>query len=76
MPWFGSIVYFFGFDIDAIVGREDSTNIYQSLNVSIGTVTGNLEIFKFVPDHLKTKKNAWKCSYKITFSNKTYSWCT
>ena len=51
-------MYFFGFDIDAMVGREDSTNIYQSLNVSIETVTGNLEIFKFVPDHLKTKKNA------------------
>ena len=50
-------MYFFGFDIDAMVGSEDSTNTYQSLNVSIGTVIGNLEIFKFVPDHLKTKKN-------------------
>ena len=76
MPWFGNIVYFFGFNIDAMVSSKDSANIYQSLNVSIGKVKGNLEIFKFVPDHLKTKKNVWKFSYKITFYNKICSWWT
>ena len=31
---------------------------YKSLNISIGTVMKNPEMIKFVPDHLKTKKNA------------------
>ena len=35
----------------------DSMVIYKSLNVSIGTVMKNSEMLKFVPDHLKTKKN-------------------
>ena len=34
----------------------DSMDIYRSLNINIGTVKKNLEIIKFVPDHLKTKK--------------------
>ena len=32
----------------------DSMDIYKSLN--IGTVMKNLELLKFVSDHLKTKK--------------------
>ena len=36
----------------------DSMYIYKSLNISIGTVMKNAEILKFLPDHLKTKKNA------------------
>ena len=34
----------------------DSINIYESLNISIGTVMKNPEMLKFVPDHPKTKK--------------------
>ena len=34
----------------------DIMNIYKSLNISIGTVMKNLEMIKFVPDRLKTKK--------------------
>ena len=34
----------------------DSMDMYKSLNISIGTVIRNLEMLKFVPDHLKTKK--------------------
>ena len=30
-------------------------DIYNSLNISIRTVMKNLEMLKFVPDHLKTK---------------------
>ena len=35
----------------------DSIDIFKSLNINIGTVIKNPEILKFVPDHLKTKKN-------------------
>ena len=31
-------------------------NIYKSLIINIGTSVKNLEMLKFVPDHLKTKK--------------------
>ena len=34
----------------------DSIYIYQSLNISIGTVMKNPDMFKFVADHLKIKK--------------------
>ena len=39
-----------------MVYSEYSTNIYKSLKISIGIVMRNLEILKFVPDRLKTKK--------------------
>ena len=32
----------------------DIMDVYKSLNISIGTVIKNLEMF--VPDHVKTKK--------------------
>ena len=35
----------------------DIMDIYKSLNTSIGTLMKNSEMLKFVPDHLKTKKN-------------------
>ena len=35
----------------------DSMNIYKSLNINIGTVMKNPQMSKFVPHHLKTKKN-------------------
>ena len=34
----------------------DIMDVYKSLNISIGTAMKNPEILKFVPDHLKTKK--------------------
>ena len=39
-----------------MANSEYGTNIYKSLNISIGTVMTNPEILKFVPDHHKTKK--------------------
>ena len=39
-----------------MVDSEYSMDIYKSSNISIGTVMRNLEMLKFVPDHLKTKK--------------------
>ena len=38
-----------------MVGRGYSTNICKPLNISIGTVMRNLEMLKFVPDHIKAK---------------------
>ena len=35
----------------------DSMVVYKSLNISVETVMKNSEMLKFVPDHLKTKKN-------------------
>ena len=35
----------------------DSMDFYKSLNISIGTIMKNLEMLKFVPDNLKTKKS-------------------
>ena len=32
-------------------------DIYKSLNINIRTVMKDPKILKFVPDHLKTKKN-------------------
>ena len=34
----------------------DSMNIYQSLNINIGTVMKSSQVLKFHADHLKTKK--------------------
>ena len=34
----------------------DSMKICKSLNIDIGTVMRNIEMLKFVPDHLRTKK--------------------
>ena len=35
----------------------DIMEVYKSINISIVTVMKNSEMLKFVPDHLKTKKN-------------------
>ena len=35
---------------------EYSTNIYKPLKISIEIVMRNLEMLKYFPDHLKTKK--------------------
>ena len=39
-----------------------SMDIYESLNINIGTVIKNSEMLKFLPDHLKTKK---MCNHTI-----------
>ena len=45
--------YLFCFTIYKMV---DSMDIFNSLNISIGIVTGNPEMWKFVPDYFKLKK--------------------
>ena len=45
--------YFFCFSIYKMV---DGMDIYKHLNVTLGTVMKNLEMLKFVPDHLKNEK--------------------
>ena len=35
----------------------DILDVYKSLNISIGTIIKNLEMIKFVPDHVKTENN-------------------
>ena len=37
----------------------DIFDIYKSLNISIGAVIQNPVMLKFVPGHLKIKKNMW-----------------
>ena len=38
--------------------------VYKSLNITIGSVMKNLEMLKFVCDHLRTKKNIYKPTVK------------
>ena len=45
----------------------DIIDVYKSLNISIGTVMKNLEMLKFVPDHLKTKKMCKHAVKKIAY---------
>ena len=42
-------------------------DIYKSLNISIGTVTKNPYMLKFVPDHLKTEKLCKHAVKKIPY---------
>ena len=46
-----------------MIDIEYSMNIYKSSKISIGIVMKNLEMLKFVPDHLKTKTMC-KCEVK------------
>ena len=39
---------------------EFSTNIYESLKISIVTVIRNPKLLKFAPDHLETKEKVCK----------------
>ena len=47
-------VLLFQFSIYKVV---DIMDLYKSLNISIVTVMKSKEMFKFVPNHLKPKKN-------------------
>ena len=51
------LFFYFFFVLFSIYKMVDSMDFYKSLNISIGTIMKNLEMLKFVPDHLKTKKN-------------------
>ena len=57
-----SFVYFLCFSINDIVDGEYSVKINKSGKINekssneIGTVMKNLEMLKFLPDYLKTKK--------------------
>ena len=37
----------------------DSMDIYKSLNINTGTIIKSPGMLKFVPDHLKIKKNVY-----------------
>ena len=56
------------FAVYKMVGREYNKDIYKSVKVSIGTVMRNLEMLKFVPDHLKSKKMC-KHAFNILLRN-------
>ena len=47
---------FFNAFLFSIYKMVDIIDFCKSLNYSIGTLMKNLEMIKFVPDHLKTKK--------------------
>ena len=46
---------------------DDIMNIYKSLNVKIGTVMKNPEMFKFFPDRLETKKMCLHAVKKLPY---------
>ena len=50
-----------------MVDSEHNMIIYKSIKISTGAVMNNLEIVKFVPDHLKTKKICEHAVKKIPF---------
>ena len=50
------LFFLFFFAIYKIVDSEYNVDIYKSVNISIGTVTKNPEMLKFVLDHFKAKK--------------------
>ena len=52
-----------------MAGIEYSMGIYKSVKICIGTVMRNLEMLKFVPDHLKTKKI---CKHAIKYFSNVY----
>ena len=50
-----------------MVDSEYSTNIFKSLNISIGAVMKNPEMLQFVPDYFKTKKLCKHAVKKLPF---------
>ena len=46
-------------------------DVFDSANISIGTVIKNPEILKFIPDHLKTKN---MCKHAVKKCTKKYTW--
>ena len=50
-----------------MVDSEYTTDNYKSSKISTGTVIHNLEMLKFVPDHLKTKEMCKHAVEKLPF---------
>ena len=50
-----------------MVVSENSNDNCKTLKISIGTIIKNLEMLKFVPDHLKTKKMCKNAIKKLPF---------
>ena len=53
-----------------MVDSEYSTINYKSSKISIGAITKNSEMLKFVPHHFKTKK---MCKYAVLICKKICS---
>ena len=65
-----------------MVDSEYSPDNYEPLKISIGSITKNLEMLRFVADHLKTKKMCKHAIKKLGFvmrfipdRNKTQEMC-
>ena len=43
----------------SIYKTVDVINVYKSVNITFETVIKNQDMLKFVPDHLKTKKQSY-----------------
>ena len=50
-----------------MVNTEYSRSDHKSSGISIGEVTENLEMLKFVPDHVKTKQICNQAIKKLFF---------
>ena len=50
-----------------MVDTEYSRSDHKSSRISIGEVTENLEMLKFVPDHAKTKQICNQAIKKLSF---------
>ena len=46
-------------------------DVFDSADISIGTVIKNPEILKFIPDHLKTKN---MCKHAVKKCTRKYTW--
>ena len=53
-----------------MVDSEYSTDIYRTLNISVGIVMTNPEMIKFVPNHPKAKKLYKHAVKKLPFLTK------
>ena len=50
-----------------MIGSEYRANNYKYLKISIGAITKNPKMPRFVPDHLKTKKMCKLAIKKLPF---------
>ena len=50
-----------------MVDNRNKSDNYKTLKISIGTIIKDLEMLRFVPDHLKTKKMSKNAVKKLLF---------
>ena len=50
-----------------MVDNENSCDNYETLKLGIGAIIKNLELLKFVPDYLKTRKMCTSAVKKLMF---------